>query len=63
MSPKTLRDIFTIGGAIAEHLWRAIERDDEEELRKLSDVWPAPIKSRLALLAAEEKARKAVGGE
>lgn len=63
MSPETLRTIFSIGGAIAEHIWRVVQRGDEQELRRLADVWPKPIASRLALLAAEEKARKAVGGK
>jgi hypothetical protein len=63
MSPETLKTIFSIGGAIAEHIWRVIQDGNDEELRRLSDVWPSPIASRLALLAAEEKARRAVGGK
>lgn len=62
MSPETLKTIFIIGGSIAEHIWKVIQAGDEEELRRLADVWPSPIASRLALLAAEEKARKAVKG-
>ncbi len=63
MSPDTIRKIFIIGGAIAEHIWQVIESGDDKELRRLIDVWPAPIASRLELMAAEQRARKAVGGD
>lgn len=60
MKPETLRTIFEIGGVIAEHIWRVIDGGDKAEMKRLLDVWPAPIKSRLELLAIEEQARKRV---
>ena len=60
MNPETIGTLFEIGGRIVKHIWEAIQRGDEAELRRLSDVWPEPIKTRISLLAAEEKARARV---
>lgn len=58
MDAKTLEMIFEIGGAVVQHIFNSVKNGNSEELRRLADVWPAPIKSRLALLAIETKARK-----
>jgi hypothetical protein len=60
MTPETIKTLLEIAGEIAGQIWEAIQRGDEEELRRLSDVWPEPTRSRLSLLAAEEKARARV---
>lgn len=63
MNPKMIALLFEIGGAMAQHIWQAIESDDQETLRKLSEVWPKPIRSSIALMQVEHKARQRVGGE
>lgn len=67
MSPATFMTIFEIVGGIAQRIAEAIKRNDDEELKRLADVWDEPIKSRLTMLALEAKARRSVnanpGGE
>jgi hypothetical protein len=60
MNPETMKTLFSIAGEIVGQIWDAIKRGDDEELRRLSDVWPEETRTRLALLAAEEKARARV---
>ena len=55
MSPDTLRVLFEVSGMIAQHIWQAIENGDEKELRRLAEVWPAPIATKIALMKVEEK--------
>lgn len=51
-----------VGKDIVLHIIDSVRNGRHEEIRKLADVWPAPIKSRLALLEGEAKAREAVNG-
>jgi hypothetical protein len=60
MNPEMLVRIFEIASAIAMHIYRAVVGNDTEELRRLSDVWPVPIQSKIALLAIEARARNDV---
>jgi len=60
MSVETIASIFEIGSAVVRHIFDAVKRGDHEEIRRLADVWPEPIRSRLALLEAEAKAKAAV---
>jgi hypothetical protein len=54
---------FEIGAAVASRIVNAVRKGDDVELRRLDDVVPTPLKARLQLIAAEEKARKAVSDE
>lgn len=60
MNSETVGTLFEVGGMIVKHIRNAIERGDEEELKKLREVWPAPIQSRITLLSIEEKARQKI---
>jgi len=56
----TVKMLLGIAGDMTKHIWDVIQRGDKEELRRLTDVWPQSIKTRISLLAAEEKARARV---
>lgn len=62
MNPDTLLTIFDIGAAVARQIFNAVSKGEVEELRRLADVWPEPMKSRLALLEVEAKARRRAAG-
>ncbi len=47
---------FEVGSSIAQAVMRAIENRDEEELRRLANVCPSPLKSRLELEAIKAAA-------
>jgi nucleoside 2-deoxyribosyltransferase len=55
-----LGSVFELGGMIAKHIWDAVERGDTTEVRRLADVWPEPIASRLVLMAQEAEVRRRV---
>ncbi len=50
---------FEVGSTIAQAVMRAIEAKDDVELRRLADVCPAPLKSRLELEAIKAAAEAA----
>jgi len=57
MRPETIRALIELSAVIVQHIWKAVQNNDEKELRRLSDVWPKHIKDKIALLRAEERTR------
>jgi hypothetical protein len=58
-----IKTCFEIGGAIAQQIFSAIKRGDSKTIRRLADVFPEPLKSRIVLLEAEAEARRRVEGD
>ncbi len=61
-TPATVKVIGEAVAAFVRLLIDAFSTDDDHEIKRLSDILPKPLKSRLALQHAEEKARRAFGG-
>lgn len=60
IKPEDLQGMFELGGMIAQHIWETVERGDTAEVRRLVDVWPEPIATRLVLMEQEAEVRRRV---
>lgn len=56
---NTMTPLFSLFGKWLEH----VVNSSDEEFKSISEAWPAPIKSELARIRAEEKARSVLGDD
>lgn len=58
MNKETVTMIMEAGFAVATRLFEAFSNGDEEELKRLSEVLPEQLRSKLQLRLKEEEARR-----
>ena len=61
MSSETISLIMTAAAKFGEYLFNAFTKDDDEELKKLTEVLPSELRTKIALKHQEEVAKKMFG--
>jgi len=62
MNKETVTMIMEAGFAVASRLFEAFSNNDEAELKRLSEVLPDRLRSKLQLQLKEEEARRKFQG-